>query len=188
MPANDDDDSIFCYCSGPNDVMVLTCPAGKVYVQSKGMCVNPLESDSECPAGIQEGDKVPDDTSCNKYFVCENGEMIAQTCPQGQYFNQNTNNCCVDTNNVCPAQTQCSCLGAYYEGEMLAHPLYDFLYYVCESGSLHEYKCPSTQVFSAYQKACVSQRSGPRKRSIDYHEPEVRTFKKISNFFTKFQW
>ncbi|XP_065359262.1 uncharacterized protein LOC135953342 [Calliphora vicina] len=166
----------FCYCSSPTDAMVVTCPTGKHYNHAKGMCVSKQldnGSDNACPDDVEEGQKVADTTTCNKYSKCVDGIMVPETCPAGKYFNVESNDCIIDTQGVCD-MSECTCLGAYYENEHLPHPINKHLYYVCKDGMLHEYKCPDRRIYSVTQKQCVSgiaaapPKVKSQKRTIDF--------------------
>lgn len=189
--------------------MVVTCRNYEIYSPKLGMCVK--QQENSCPDDIEVGEKRADTESCNKYYICEDDVMVLKTCPKNQYFNVHRKDCCDDTEGICSQQSQCTCLGSYYENERLEHPLNKHLYYVCKDGILHEEKCHRHYIYSPTQKQCIPYKlpnheapSKPQddkvpkmfgfygvrgKRSADFDsEHEVRTFKKISNFFSKFHW
>ena len=49
----------------------------------------------------KHGQLARDSKSCRNYFVCINGQKIAQTCKDDEYFNKNENMCLPDTQHVC---------------------------------------------------------------------------------------
>lgn len=148
------------------------------------MCVSQEQENCKCPHNMAEGEKVADSSTCNKYSVCFKGVMHSETCPTGAYFNVQINDCVPDTTGVCAKQAQCTCLGIYYENELLSHPVNPQMYYACQGNTLHEYKCQDGRIFSATQKQCVLNSYSRQKRSADLsNDHEVRTFKKIRNFF-----
>lgn len=177
----------FCYCSSPTNAMLLPCPNGKYYNRAKGMCVSHMDENNFCPNDMEEDQKIADNTTCNKYFICCNGIMQSKTCPDGDYFNDDVNDCVLDSKGVCVNESDCTCLGIYNENEVLPHPINPQMYYICKNNALHENKCQKNRIFSATQKQCINNLNMPQKRSVDFNiDHEVRTFKKISNFFKKF--
>lgn len=170
--------------------MLLNCPAGKYYNDILKLCTNVIEESCSCPNGIQNGEIVADTTTCNKYFECLDGVMHEQVCPAGQYFNDITKRCCVDTEGICSNQSECTCLGAYREGERIEHPVNGQMYYVCQNAKLHERNCGVGRIFNKSMNQCIKaprlNNRHPQKRSVDHDVNEVRTFKKISSLFTKF--
>lgn len=72
--------------------------------QNDGTCL--LENGQrvgECSG--KHGQLARDPNNCRSYFVCINGQKIAQTCADDEYFSKSQNMCLKDTQNVCnPAQ------------------------------------------------------------------------------------
>ncbi|XP_058985140.1 uncharacterized protein LOC101900380 isoform X11 [Musca domestica] len=182
----------FCLCSGPDSIMVLNCADGKFFDKTLGYCVSKLEQGCGCPDGMKTGDRAPNAEDCTQYYECQSGSMQLKSCPAGQYFNTNTN-CCLNNDGTCDANTACTCLGLYREGERIIHPHNMQLYFVCEKNNLHERNCGSGRIFNKAINQCMQATQAAtfskhfmRKRSADIEE--VRTLKKVTNFFSRFLW
>uniref|UniRef100_A0A1I8MSR0 Chitin-binding type-2 domain-containing protein n=1 Tax=Musca domestica TaxID=7370 RepID=A0A1I8MSR0_MUSDO len=166
----------FCLCSGPDSIMVLNCADGKFFDKTLGYCVSKLEQGCGCPDGMKTGDRAPNAEDCTQYYECQSGSMQLKSCPAGQYFNTNTN-CCLNNDGTCDANTACTCLGLYREGERIIHPHNMQLYFVCEKNNLHERNCGSGRIFNKAINQCMQATQAAtfskhfmRKRSADIEE------------------
>ncbi|XP_075159794.1 uncharacterized protein LOC142232952 [Haematobia irritans] len=192
--------SYFCFCSGPNNVMLLSCPNGKYYSDTQQKCVSSVEEGCSCPNGLQNGDRTADSNDCTKYYECNGGTMHHTACPSGKYFSTSVMCCIEDDGTCCNKNMARTCIGAYSEGERISHPYNEQMYYVCENNMLHERDCGLGRIFDQLNNQC---QKASRVSSYHHHHnhnfqhsvhkrsaevDEVRTFKKFTDFFTKYLW
>lgn len=142
-------------------------------------------SNSKCGnvphGGFEQAEGQPD-----KYYVCVDGEMVLQLCPEGQQFNPFLGFCSkfipgptprpppptttppvlvsyyslyFDTFSLTSSKIQ-NC-GAFNQGAFVPDPADESQYFICVLGKLWPQKCPDGQVFNKNISQCVNVEQPP---------------------------
>ncbi|XP_046807851.1 uncharacterized protein LOC111687852 [Lucilia cuprina] len=132
--------------------------------QNDGTCL--LENGQrvgECSG--KHGQLARDPKNCRNYFVCINGQKIAQTCQADEYFDKSLNMCMQDTQKVCnPTQTpeepqKQSCTGL---SESVLYPYVQDncrSYFQCIQGVAKIHKCADDLYFDPLSIKCVKNKT-----------------------------
>ncbi|EDW94237.2 uncharacterized protein LOC6533825 [Drosophila yakuba] len=93
-----------------------TCPNNTYFDASVGVCREDTEnvcvenrssgsrqkrSVGDCEGGIQQGTIVGHSTDCDKYLICENGQLVEGVCGFGNVFQNSSGVCVPDTKATC---------------------------------------------------------------------------------------
>lgn len=149
------------------------CLKGNFFNSSLAVCQPDTENvcpDSSAPDCDCDGQKIEDAENCNKFYICQNGDWLSETCPNGEYFDVASANCVPDTDNVCP---QCDAgNGANTETSTTekpddSHESYECIesdkayvadncwsYYACISGKWQKESCAIDSYFDTTLAIC----------------------------------
>lgn len=97
----------FYFCQ--NDILIdSVCTDGMIFSAFKGECVNGtsctsllLPSTENLPSCPIEGTLYPNYENCKKFFICNGGTIVEQSCPPNKFFSIKHNNCQFQFNSVC---------------------------------------------------------------------------------------
>ncbi|KAH8362862.1 hypothetical protein KR084_002035, partial [Drosophila pseudotakahashii] len=101
-----------------------------------------------------EGAVAIDADDCASYFQCLDDETVHFNCPNGSYFETNSEICVVDEFGVCPTSRKC------LDGDIFEDSKDCVAYLRCRHGSLVREKCLEGSYFNAISKSCRLDRSG----------------------------
>lgn len=84
-----------------NETMIeLTCANGTIFSALKGECINGtscasllLPSTEMLPYCSTEGVLFPNFQNCKKFYICNGGTIVEQSCPPNKFFSAKHNNC-----------------------------------------------------------------------------------------------
>ncbi|XP_053956322.1 uncharacterized protein LOC128861972 [Anastrepha ludens] len=145
----------FCYCFSATEVEFFTCPGSALFDPIREIC-DVSASNCTCPGDYKEGQLLPNPTNCRLYYVCSHGRLQELDCGAGKYFNKLSAECQVDTAGACVEKPDCTCVGAYREGEFVPHHTSNQLYYICYNSKLMEGDCGAGNFFDKDSLSCQS--------------------------------
>lgn len=114
-------------------------------------CVNP--SVSECNdlevGSCREGEYLPHECKCTKFYECKQGWKVLRNCPSGWHFSKNLLTCIEGLDCDFDNPVQCS------EGDEVAHECQCDKYYLCKNGRKALRNCPVDTGFDPELRECV---------------------------------
>lgn len=108
--AEQGDCRFYITCDEEGAVTSQRCRNGESYDSILGFCRQndgTCQMDSGQRAGEcseRHGQLAKDTNNCRKYFICINGQKIAQSCGNDEYFSKSQNMCIKDALNTCPLE------------------------------------------------------------------------------------
>ncbi|XP_017841761.2 low-density lipoprotein receptor-related protein 2 [Drosophila busckii] len=109
----------------------------------------PPAANCTCPDDMEQGAMTVHPTDCDKYLICNNGELVEGTCGQGNIFSTCNNICVPDTEGTCWV-----CANRP-NGYQMADPDDCTSYYICNNGLANEMSCRASERYDAGSSACV---------------------------------
>lgn len=120
----------------------------------------------------------PDETICDIFYICDDGEHSETKCANGLHFDEVTGTCtwpdvvnrktCKDEKRtltdgfVCPTESKTDSLGQVIVNPHYPHPTDCEYFYVCVNGvEPRKLRCDDMQVFSEEKKTCDSPANVP---------------------------
>ncbi|XP_035794802.1 uncharacterized protein LOC118467940 [Anopheles albimanus] len=100
-------------------------------------------------AGVQDGVFVNDFSSCEGYFLCENGQPLPAACPPGFFFNEDEQLCDFPQNVFCYVCSQ------PFGVELYPSPSSCEKFITCSNGVSFEGTCSAGHKFDATQRICM---------------------------------
>ncbi|BFF92648.1 tenascin-X [Drosophila madeirensis] len=127
------------------------CASGSYFNSSLKICI--IDVNGNCvapPEKCTEGDLDVDPNNCAGYLKCIEGELVAEQCPSGSYFDAKIELCLIDSEGIClPTVRKCN------EGEMVADPEDCAGYQQCVGQELVQLKCDPGSYFNATASGCL---------------------------------
>ncbi|XP_026832732.1 uncharacterized protein LOC6544684 [Drosophila erecta] len=99
--------------------------------------------DCTCEGGIKQGAIVGHSTDCDKYLICENGELVEGVCGFGNVFQSSSGTCVPDTKATCWI---CS---NKPNGYQMASAIDCTSYFTCWNGQATKHTCGSGEWYNA---------------------------------------
>lgn len=95
--------------SNENDVIIIETPEKATTTRKTTTTEQPavnelIPTNSELPTTCSE-QFASDPYDCNKYYLCDNGRPLLQSCPSGLHFNKEQKNCDWPHNANCESQS-----------------------------------------------------------------------------------
>ncbi|KAK3599855.1 hypothetical protein CHS0354_022427 [Potamilus streckersoni] len=94
-----DDCHSYLHCTFSHTLIKKKCHPGHVFSQSKKHCVSSGSINDDCTPGVETtsickyGETVPDERSCNAYYICYSGKLSLKFCPIYSTFSRNRGHC-----------------------------------------------------------------------------------------------
>ncbi|XP_055856193.1 peritrophin-48 [Episyrphus balteatus] len=115
---------------------------------------------------VQNGTVLKDPTSCNTWIQCINQKPISGSCPNGLFFNRNTNKC-VDPDTIkCLSSEPCASVTTK-NGTFLADPYSCSSYYYCLNGVATLGACSSGLNYNPETDVCIQNFTCPQNLDPD---------------------
>ncbi|XP_055905773.1 uncharacterized protein LOC129941219 [Eupeodes corollae] len=138
------------------ELVAQSCGTGNYFDKASKRCER--DYDGKCWPKCKEGDRVANETSCYSYSVCKNGELIAQTCGDDEYFDKQSKKCVRDDEHIC--RPQCVCEDGSKDGDLVANSANCSSYFICTEGKLIPGDCGYGNYFDKESKNCVRDEDG----------------------------
>ncbi|KAH8269984.1 hypothetical protein KR018_001638, partial [Drosophila ironensis] len=106
-------------------------------------------SDCTCEGGLEQGAIVAHPTDCDKYLICNNGELVEGFCGVGNVFKNCSGVCAPDTGATC---WLCS---NKPNGYKMPNPSSCTGYLTCWNGVATEHYCGSNEWYDLYSEVCA---------------------------------
>ncbi|CAJ0963936.1 unnamed protein product, partial [Mesorhabditis belari] len=135
-------------------------------------CQNPEQqrSNTPIPAQCQQGKFKSDETSCGSYFVCQNGQWIAQRCQNG-WFNLSVGSCVQDGRVECGNGHQLVC---EHNSFLVPKPNCG-RFLVCKHGRWIEMECPKGYIYDESSHNCIAGECDQNNGYAQYQQTSQRT-------------
>ncbi|XP_052848721.1 uncharacterized protein LOC128260062 [Drosophila gunungcola] len=121
------------------------CPENR----SSGSRQKRSAKDFTCEGGIEQGSIVSHPTDCDKYLICENGQLVEGLCGMGNVFKSCSGVCAPDTKATCWV---CS---NKPNGYQMPNPTDCTSYLTCWNGLATEHKCGASEWYNGYGECAV---------------------------------
>ncbi|XP_039230887.1 proprotein convertase subtilisin/kexin type 5 isoform X2 [Drosophila yakuba] len=137
----DDCTKYLACCHG--EFVSKSCASGSYWNSDLEVCA---VDEGQCnPPGCVEGEIAPNPDNCAGYLECVNGNVVIQTCPDGDYFNSTLDKCVEDTCGVCIGCT---------EGTKKADPSDCSKFQICVDGKYVSQSCASGYYWNSVNNEC----------------------------------
>ncbi|XP_029164274.1 peritrophin-48-like [Nylanderia fulva] len=168
-----DDEALYpheCQCNKfyecKNNKRVLReCKSGQHFDEDKERCVpgdcdGSGSSESECE---DDGDYLPHECQCNKYYECKNSKKALRECKKGYYFDTKSLKC---KKGSCPeAEATCT------KGKKKSHECLCEKYYTCTNKEWVVEVCKKNQHFSPTLLKCTTKKAARCEEKTTTEEP-----------------
>ncbi|KAH8239126.1 hypothetical protein KR032_001120, partial [Drosophila birchii] len=124
------------------------CPENRSSGSRQKRSVDPEPTDCNCENGIEQGSIIAHPTDCDKYLICENGQLVEGTCGVGNVFKNCSGVCAPDTGATCWV---CS---NKPNGFQMVNPTDCTSYITCWNGLATEHTCPAGEWYNSDDSDC----------------------------------
>ncbi|XP_043650884.1 chitin-binding domain protein cbd-1 [Drosophila teissieri] len=146
----DDCTKYLACCHG--EFVSKSCASGSYWNSDLEVCA---VDEGQCnPPGCVEGEIAPNPDNCAGYLECVNGNVVIQTCPDGDYFNSTLNKCVEDTCGCNGSGSSCT------DGDLKVDPTDCAGYLACSNGNWVSKQCADGAYFNATLETCVEDVDG----------------------------
>lgn len=159
----EDDCNHYYECKNQEKIL-KTCKTGLRFSKKWQGCVKP--ENSECSNDpvipdnnstdvkcVTNGDLLPHECQCTKFYECKNKKKILQDCPLGQFFDKDRKTCIPGRN--------CKAIGSECkDGDFINHECQCHKYYLCKNGQKVLRECEAGSHFDSDLSKCVTGKCG----------------------------